>query len=130
MQGARINFLSSGCSLDFTSPVNDISCAIQNSLVNIATGKGSDLIFPLKGTDLYAQAVSGAIVDTNTAVHASSFAALDTLFFSASQNKSTDSETITAVNIAPVSITGGSLSTQVQFNTSLGNTFGVLQPLT
>lgn len=130
MKGIRLTFRDTGCSFDFSSPVHDFGCIMQNALVNIATGQGSDSVYPTKGTVLYKQAVSGVIVDTNSAVHASNFAAVDTLFFSAQQKLATDAETMSAVTIAPVSLKNGRLSTTIQFTSSLGNVFGVVQPIT
>ena len=130
MQGIRLSFSATGCSFDFSSPItNSFNSIVQNALVNIATGQGTDKIFPAKGTTLYSQALSGVIVDINTATHVSAFASVDTLFFSSSQKVPSDTEVLVGVEIAPVSITGGHLSTEVQFTSSLGNVVGILQPI-
>lgn len=65
----------------------------QKYLMNVATRRGSDPIFPTRGTNLMDSAIGGAIVAINGLTDA--FAAVDTLYFcnyeeSASMYKSPD----------------------------------------
>lgn len=53
----------------------------QKYLINTGTSKGTDKIFPQRGTDLMAGAIGGSIIDSVAAEHLGNFAALDTLYF-------------------------------------------------
>lgn len=81
MKGLKVNFNSDGITIDTEASVDGLEATIQNALLNIATRKGTDKVFPNKGTDLLHSAVTGKIVGINDANHVSQFAALDTLFF-------------------------------------------------
>lgn len=94
MRGLRLTFSQEGPISLNGDAVTDLECIQQNALVNIGTSKGSDAIFPDKGTDLFKAAVGGVIYDIQSAQHAANFAALDTVTFLrdheyASQSQST-----------------------------------------
>lgn len=55
----------------------------QKYLINVGTSKGTDKIFPQRGTNLVGGAISGGIIDSVSAEHLGNFAALDTLYFCA-----------------------------------------------
>lgn len=82
MRGAFLNFQHAGGPVfDFTKPVADFSCLVQNALVNVATDQGSDPIFPDRGTTLKQDGAIGRMVNTVWATQAANFAALSTLAF-------------------------------------------------
>lgn len=71
----------SGTFIDWTKAVGDRQCVEQKYLMNIATAKKSDPIFPARGTDLLTRAIGGAVVDSASAKTLGNFAATDTIYF-------------------------------------------------
>lgn len=53
----------------------------QKYLINSATSKGTDPIFPDRGTDLLKGAIGGSVINFSSAFHLGNFAAVDTLYF-------------------------------------------------
>ncbi len=71
----------SGTLIDWTHSVRDRQTVEQKYLMNIATEKESDPIFPDRGTDLLAQAIGGVVIDVASAQMIGTFAATDTIYF-------------------------------------------------
>lgn len=69
------------CSLDPGREVVDRNATGQKCLVVALTVRGTDALYPDKGTDLVADFVGVNIVDAETSVHMLNFAALDALYF-------------------------------------------------
>lgn len=67
--------------LDLKHEVKGKRLYAQKYLVNTATTKGTDFIFPDRGTDLMTSAISGGAVDEISLGHIGNFAAIDTLYF-------------------------------------------------
>lgn len=129
MTGIRIIFSEDGIRFDFDNPVKDFECTAQNALVNIGTRKGSDPMFPERGTDLLKTALSGAIVDLNSAAHASNLAAVDTLFFSRTWEQAGNTERMAKVQLDPLSIQDRCLQLDAVFTSTDGNQIGTSTPL-
>lgn len=66
---------------DFRTPVEGKDMYIQKMLINIATEKGSDPLYPDRGTNLVSDAVGGLVVNGQAAAHSGNFAALSTNLF-------------------------------------------------
>lgn len=66
---------------DFRAPVEGKKHYAQKMLVNLATERGSDPLYPDRGTTLLTGAIGGVIIDTASASHLGNFAALDTVVF-------------------------------------------------
>lgn len=81
MKGLKISFEAQGASLVLDQTVADADCEIQNALVNVGTARGSDPMYPLRGTNMLKEATSGAVVDLDSARHVANFAALYTFDF-------------------------------------------------
>lgn len=82
MRDIRIVINGNGESfIDLTREVSGKDLYRQKALVNIITVKGSDPVFPDRGTDLMKKCLSGTIYDNNGLRHIGNFAALDTTFF-------------------------------------------------
>ena len=81
MDSLKLVFGSAGTTLDLEGSVHGKDATVQAMLVNSIVEKGSDALYPLKGTDLRATLMSGGVVDWASASHASNFAANDTLDF-------------------------------------------------
>ena len=73
----------SGTFIDWKSMKEGKECITQKYLVNIATEKGTDPIFPDRGTDLLPQAIGGVVIDAASALMIGNFAATDTIYFCA-----------------------------------------------
>lgn len=92
-----------GAVLKLDEQVSGKEGTVQSALVNITTAKGSDRAFPTRGTDLLRRALLGELIDVNSAQHASNFAALDTLFFTARNTQATaDEELLADIDLTPV----------------------------
>ena len=130
MKGLKLTFAARGASLDLSSLVEDFDCVVQNAMVCIATAAGSDAIYPGKGTNLLKQALSGAVVDVRSAGHASNFAAVDTLFFSRSNDYSDSTEKLAKAELQPVSMSQESLQLTAQFTSTAGKVVGITSALT
>lgn len=120
---------ASGATIDLSQKVEGKSLCEQKCLVNIATEVGSDPIYEDRGTDLMAEAVGGAIVSENDAIHAGNFAALDTMSFVAAHYP-TDEETgesgspLRDLNITTLRIENGVLSYAAQLEFTDGSSTG------
>lgn len=53
----------------------------QKYLINTATSKNTDKIFPDRGTNLLAQSLGGKVLSGSGAYHVGNFAATDTIYF-------------------------------------------------
>lgn len=130
MKGIRLIFGENGVTYDFTTPVEGFEATVQNALVNLGTQVGTDRMFPDRGTDLLKTGLSGAIVDLNTAGHASSLAALDTLFFSRTWEQAGVEEKLARIQLRPLSLQDRSLLLEGIFVSTAGKQIGVSSLLT
>ncbi len=81
MNGTKLIFDETGPRLDLGQKVTGFDSMVQNCLVNIGTHKGSDPLFPDRGTTLFQDGLRGRLVSEVWARHDCNFAALDTLAF-------------------------------------------------
>lgn len=70
-----------GTLIDWNNKVEDQACITQKYIINVATEKGTDPIFPDRGTDLLLRAIGGVVIDANSAAMIGNFAATDTIYF-------------------------------------------------
>lgn len=110
MEGIKINFLNGEVYIDPSEKVTGFDATIQNALANIGTRKGTDRMYPDKGTNLLKRAVEGKIVGFNVANHETQLSAIDTLFFSREYETSADlSIRLGKVFMDPLSYDGAKL---------------------
>lgn len=125
LEGLSVEFVASGARLDFSSRVSGFGTLAQNGLVNIGTVRGSDPVFPDRGTRLYRSGVVGEITNYNTAYHASNFAAMDTMFFlRRSDYVDSTHERIKTVKLQPVEFVGTRMRLQARFEGDAGSAIG------
>jgi hypothetical protein len=123
MKSLKISFGSDGAKLLLDTTVEGFAAVVQNSLVNLATERGSDKGDPARGTALLRQALQGRVADLLTAQHISNLAALDTLFYiRASDVKDTQEERLQKVTLQPFEYDG----IQLRINSSFQGTLGTL----
>ena len=67
--------------LDLLNQVEGKDLTVQKVLINIPTYKGSDKLYPNKGTSILQQFLGAVVVNKNAAQHIANFAALDTIYF-------------------------------------------------
>ena len=129
MKGLAINFSGDkGATLAVGTLISGFNCFAQNGLVNIACGKGSDTIFPDKGTNLYKDALAGRVPNFSEAYHASNFAALDTTFF-LKQYENPNEEGIKSIILNPFSYVNNRLKLSASFIGTLDTTVGITETL-
>lgn len=66
---------------DFGREVSGKEAEEQRYLINIATDRDEDNLYPDKGTDMMSGVLQGLVIDYNSASHLGNFAALDTTSF-------------------------------------------------
>jgi len=81
MRGSKINFSEGGPVFDFSGPLIDFDCTVQNALVNVGTDNGSDIYFLDRGTDLKKDGAQGRMINPAWTTQSANFAALRTLSF-------------------------------------------------
>lgn len=86
MRGIKLQFSDKAPKLDLTTSVVDSDSTTQNVMVSLGTDKGSDRLFPARGTDLLKSFLQMGYVGDVEAQHIANFAALDSLFFYRSTN--------------------------------------------
>lgn len=90
MEGLKVNFLNGDIYIEPEAKVTDFDATVQNALANIGTRRGTDRIYPSKGTNILKSAVEGKIAGLNVANHEAQLAAINTLFFSREYETSTN----------------------------------------
>lgn len=116
MRGLKINFDKGQISIDTNACVTNFDATVQNALVNIATRKGTDRIFPDKGTSILKNAVAGVIVGMNDANHEAQAAAIHTLFFSRKWDTTGDNTLkLGSVKMRPITYDGRTLVINAAF---------------
>lgn len=90
MEGLGIKFEDAGAKFNFEEKLDSKRLIVQNYLVNTANIRGSNLVFPQKGTNLLRALNGGIVFDRTTAVHQANFAATDTLIYETSQQNDLD----------------------------------------
>lgn len=129
MKTLRLIFSKNGASFDVVPLEGEFECAVQNALVNIGSVKGSDSVFEDKGTNLLKSALNGALVDLNSANHVTVAAALDTLLFSQATDYPDTTERLSTLALKPASFSGGVITIDAQFKSSLGRVSGSITNL-
>jgi len=125
MKGLKLILDEGGARFDESVAVEGFAAAVQNAMVGIATAKGSDRIYPKKGTGLFTAAVSGALVDPVAAAHHSNFAAVDTLFFSRTTDYADSPHKLAKIKLTPVVFDGRQMDLSAEFTSLNGDVLGV-----
>lgn len=67
--------------ITFDSYTSDFESVVQNALTDTLTVKGSDKMYPDRGTDIHKRMLEGSITDTEEMIHTANFGALDVTTF-------------------------------------------------
>lgn len=67
--------------IDLNKSVSGKLLTAQKCLINIPTLRGSDALYPDKGTTLLQECIGATLVNTTAVTHVANYAALDTLYF-------------------------------------------------
>lgn len=125
MKGLSIDFKgTSGITLAVTEFVTDFRATTQDGMLNIACTKGSDIIYPDRGTNLYKDALAGKVPTLTDAYHVSNFAALDTKFFLNSVIVD-GGERVDKIVLEPFSYENNRLKINATFTGDAGTTVGI-----
>jgi hypothetical protein len=82
MKSICIDFASlDGPKLDLTKITSGFAATVQCALVNVGTDRGSDPVFPERGTDLKIDGARGKMATRTWSTQTANFAALRTLTF-------------------------------------------------
>jgi len=95
---------------------------MRSVLLNLISDRGTDIIFPDRGTDLGSGGLRNLISDLASAGAASKFAALDTLFFIRSTTVVDEGDRPSEIVLRPNSVTGDTLTMRISCLTSDGRT--------
>ena len=129
IKGIKLDFTADGVRILTDDTVEDFNALVQNCLVNIATTKGTDRIFPEKGTDLLKDGVVGLLTSTGAVVASSTFASVNTLFFIRETDYDDTEESIENITLEPVNFELNLLELQTQFLSTQGKIVGLLTPI-
>jgi hypothetical protein len=113
-----------GVEVDFTGTKPKLSLAktsastdVQNILVNIATAKDPNGVFPLRGTDLLKKYAETGFVSIGSAQHKANFAAMDTkTFFNSTRGNNLKSLDSIVLEVSPVSISSLGIKLRLGFS--------------
>ena len=81
LKGLKIQIDENGVGDILPETINDIGCTHQNAATIVSTLKGTDKMFPDKGTNLLLAGLRNEMFDSVSAQHIANFAALDTIVF-------------------------------------------------
>lgn len=129
-KGIQITFSNSEgpAVVEFDKTRSGFNTVTQNGLVNLATHRGTDPLVPLKGTELFSEAVVGSLIDKSERDHALAFAAEQTRLFlrnqEIEQNITDPSEKINKVGLELLNIDFNKLEFNAFFVNTNGQTVG------
>lgn len=125
MRGIKLEFSDQGVKILPEQEVSDLDADTQNILMSFGTMKGSDEIFPLRGTNLFLRGLQGRLVDEIAAGHEGNFAANDVLeFVSGIDPFDSTRERIRRILLTPVVFDGQSLEMNLELETTTGARIG------
>lgn len=81
MKDLKISFNGDASTIKLNETVDDKNLYEQKVLINLVTARGSDRVFPSRGTKLLADSIYGRVYSKTGAAHVGNFAALDTIYF-------------------------------------------------
>lgn len=125
MKGLKLEFGDNGVRILTGESVRDLDADTQNILMSLGTMKGTDQVFPSRGTNLFIRGLQGRLVDTISAGHEGNYAAVDVLaFVSANDPFDSTRERIRRIFLSPVSFDGQRLDMELELETSTGARIG------
>ena len=119
MKGIKLDLTGSVPRLDLGSPVSGRDGLLQNASVNFVVERGSDRVFPERGTRLLSQETLGLRIDSMGIRHLCGFAATDTLTFTKNF-----SQEISEIRAIPMAYDEGRLKVDLGFRFSDGSVVG------
>lgn len=129
MTSMKLDLSASGPLFDFTTPLRDFDCTVQNALVNIGTEIGSDPTYPDRGTNLAKDAAQGRMVNESWANHTANFAALKTLSFLQQTDTDNSVSALTSLQLQVSQLQDQAVSLLLQAKGSRGELRGQLATL-
>lgn len=125
MRGLKLEFGDEGVRIVPTEEVQDLDADTQNILMSLGTSKGSDQIFPDRGTNLFIRGLQGRLIDKITAGHEGNYAANDALFFVSNNDPFDETrERIRRIILTPVEFDGQNLDMSLELETTTGTRIG------
>ena len=125
MKNLRLSFDNGGLRIHPNEEVDGIDSEAQNALLNIGTIRGSDPIFPQRGTGIFLRGLQGKLGSRQAAIHEANFAAIDTLFFLRDTDPHTTNDKLSEVKLQVTEFSLGRLSLNALMTTLSGATVGV-----
>lgn len=125
MRGMRIEFGPDGPRFDTNTRVQGFAATVQNALVNIGTDRGSDPLFPDRGTDLKLDGVRGRMSTNIWAKSSGNFAALRTLSFLQQTETATNDYKLQTLDLDVKTFMPPFVELNVQAMSGSGQTVGV-----
>lgn len=126
MRAIQLHFSGGGASLDFNNHIDGFTSTVQNALVFVGQKKGTDKIYPDKGTTLHNNAVSGGLVSPETLEVALNELSVEAqLFINETEEYDYNDDTLASVDIELAAWEGDKARLNVLATSSKGETVGV-----
>jgi len=100
--------------------VSGVAAAAQNMVVGFVTERHPSDLFADRGTELFADSVSGMLVDATAVQHACNFAASDAFAFQSRFESETDTEIISKLVAKPTTIENNRLRVRLEMEAANG----------
>lgn len=113
--------------LDFGAPRTGLMCQVQRALVNLGTSRGTDPVYPTRGTLLMKQALTNALSGRNRLTQKTSYAAIDTLHFLRGTDDLGDDDRLRELKMAVADLEVGMVTFSAQFTATSGESIGILE---
>lgn len=124
-RGLKLEFGDAGVKILTAAAVKGLEADTQNILMSLGTMKGTDQVYPLRGTNLFIRGLQGRLVDMISAGHEGNYAAADVLdFVSANDPFDATREKIHRIFLSPVLFDGQHLEMELELETSTGARIG------
>jgi len=115
MRGLAIIFTENGAQLDTAKFVRQHGLKVQNALVNLGTGIGTDRVHPSRGTELAKKALSSGFRDIVESQHELNFATSASLFFERANEPMTEKWSLAEIRAEPATLVGRFMTANMSF---------------
>lgn len=110
MKGIKIDFNATGAVLDLDSMVSGFDAVNQDTLVNLGTQRGSDVIDKNRGSSLEALTLkSSSVISLQASLHVANIVAAETSFYIFSSDDFNEPDKLANMELQPIALTPNGL---------------------